>query len=201
MELNATDRRILTKLREGRASPGYLAAELAKQQPYISQRLSHLLETGCIVRVHRGLYGHIATEGESINANEAVGQFSDTELTEGPSQGTSQSTQGTENTHTQRSSSEGFEMESLIDQISLVQEDEKREVEQILQLLIERLRESEYETRASFERYLDQQNVDLPTRGFPQFWQFYLSSGELLTHIPGVTSQQDGNATRYVCTE
>jgi len=42
MELNATDRQILTKLREGRASPSYLAAELGKQQPYISQRLSRL---------------------------------------------------------------------------------------------------------------------------------------------------------------
>jgi len=50
MELNATDRQILTKLREGRASPSYLAAELGKQQPYISQRLSRLLESGCIVR-------------------------------------------------------------------------------------------------------------------------------------------------------
>jgi len=31
MELNATDRQILTKLRRGRASPSYLAAELGKQ--------------------------------------------------------------------------------------------------------------------------------------------------------------------------
>jgi len=42
------------------------------------------------------------------------------------------------------------EIESLVDQISLVQEDEKAEVTQILQSLTARLREPEYETRASF---------------------------------------------------
>ncbi|MGB9963033.1 winged helix-turn-helix domain-containing protein (plasmid) [Halobacterium sp. MBLA0001] len=201
MELNATDRQILTKLREGRVSPSYLAAELEKQQPYISQRLSHLLESGCIVRVHRGLYGHSTTEGESINVDTATEQFSDKELIEGPPQSAAGSTQGSEEVQTQPSPSDEFDIESLVDQISLVQEDETREVTQILQLLTERLRESEYETRASLERYLDRQDVDLPTRGFPQFWQFYLSGGELLTRIPRVTAKQDGSATRYVYTE
>jgi len=197
MELNATDRQILTKLREGRASPSYLAAELGKQQPYISQRLSRLLESGCIVRVHRGLYGHSATEGEAISVDSAVEQFSDRELIDGPPQSISGSTQDSEETQPQPSPTGESEIESLVDQISLVQEDEKAEVTQILQSLTARLRESEYETRASFERYLDQQDIDLPSRGFPQFWQFYLSNGELLTRIPEVTIQQDNSTTKY----
>ncbi|WP_199723128.1 winged helix-turn-helix domain-containing protein [Halobellus sp. Atlit-38R] len=201
MELNATDRQILTKLREGRVSPSYLAAELEKQQPYISQRLSHLLESGCIVRVHRGLYGHSATEGQSINTDTATEQFSDKELIEGPPQSAAGPTPGSEEAQTQPSPSDEFDIETIVDQITLVQEGEKRRVTHILQLLTDRIRESEYETRASLEGYLDQQGVDPPTRGFPQFWQFYLSGGELLTRIPGVTAKQDDNTTRYVYTE
>jgi len=102
----------------------------------------------------------------------AVEQFSDEELIDGPSQSVSGSTQDTEEAPTQPSPSNGFEIESLVEEISLVQADEKRAVTRILQQLTERLRESEYETRASLERHLDQQDVDLPTRGFPSFGNF-----------------------------
>jgi len=43
MELNATDRQIPTKLREGRITE-LPSRGAGKQQPYISQRLSRLLE-------------------------------------------------------------------------------------------------------------------------------------------------------------
>jgi len=182
MELNATDRQILTKLREGRASPSYDSCGARKQQPLHQSTVVAAFESGCIVRVHRGLYGHSATEGEDQCGFSGRAILFDRELIDGPPQSISGSTQDSEETQPQPSPTGESEIESLVDQISLVQEDEKAEVTQILQSLTARLRESEYETRASFERYLDQQDIDLPSRGFPQFWQFYLSNGELLTY-------------------
>jgi len=72
----------------------------------------------------------------------------------------------------------------------------KAEVTQILQSLTARLRESITKREASFERYLDQQDIDLPVARFPQFLAIYLSNGELLTRIPGVTIQQDNSTTK-----
>lgn len=55
-DLNETDRGIITLLGDGRCSPRYIASELDKQQPYISQRLKRLVEHGHVKRVDRGLY-------------------------------------------------------------------------------------------------------------------------------------------------
>jgi len=51
-----TDAGILELLADGRITPRYAAAELDRQQPYISQRLKRLLEHGHVRRVDRGLY-------------------------------------------------------------------------------------------------------------------------------------------------
>ena len=55
-DLNETDEGILRLLADGRCSPRYLAEELDRQQPYISQRLKRLVEHGHVRRVDRGLY-------------------------------------------------------------------------------------------------------------------------------------------------
>lgn len=68
MELNATDRQILAKLREGRGTPRYLADELSRNTSYISQRLKRLREEEYVVRVHRGLYKHAEIEGTTVSA-------------------------------------------------------------------------------------------------------------------------------------
>jgi DNA-binding Lrp family transcriptional regulator len=83
MELNTTDRLILAKLQEGRAKPSYLARELGKQQPYISNRLSHLVENGVVIRLYRGLYGLKELEGTRVDAEQLVEQATDEELVVG----------------------------------------------------------------------------------------------------------------------
>jgi len=55
-DLNETDEKILRLLSDGRCSPSFLAGELDRQQPYVSQRLKRLLEHGHVERVDRGLY-------------------------------------------------------------------------------------------------------------------------------------------------
>jgi|GEM_PF-2082017 len=55
-DLNETDEGVLRLLADGRCSPRYLAEELDRQQPYISQRLKRLVEHGHVRRVDRGLY-------------------------------------------------------------------------------------------------------------------------------------------------
>lgn len=83
MELNTTDRLILAKLQEGRAKPAYLASELGKQQPYISNRLSHLVENGVVIRLYRGLYGLKELEEARVDAEQIVKQATDDELLAG----------------------------------------------------------------------------------------------------------------------
>ncbi|MCW8173783.1 MarR family transcriptional regulator [Natrialba swarupiae] len=68
MELNATDRQVLAKLREGRCTPRYLADELSRDKSYISQRLKRLREEEYVVRIHRGLYKHARIEERTISA-------------------------------------------------------------------------------------------------------------------------------------
>jgi len=126
MELNATDRANTDQTQGGACITELPSRGLGKQQPYISQRLSRLLESGCIVRVHRGLYGHSATEGEAISVDSAVEQFSDRELIDGPPQSISGSTQDSEETQPQPSPTGESEIESLVDQISLVPKTRKR---------------------------------------------------------------------------
>lgn len=79
-DLNTTDRLILAKLREGRATPGYLADELGKQQSYISQRLAHLTDLGVVAKAARGLYGLDALEGETVDARAIAEDASAEEL-------------------------------------------------------------------------------------------------------------------------
>lgn len=79
-DLNTTDRLILAKLREGRATPGYLADELGKQQSYISQRLAHLTDLGVVAKAARGLYGLDALEGETVDARPIAEDASAEEL-------------------------------------------------------------------------------------------------------------------------
>lgn len=55
-DLSDTDEGVLRLLEDGRCSPGFLASELDRQQPYISQRLKRLVEHGHVRRVDRGLY-------------------------------------------------------------------------------------------------------------------------------------------------
>lgn len=83
MDLNHTDRLILAKLQEGRMTPGYLASELDKQQPYINQRLKPLVEAGVVVRLHRGLYGHAALESTPVDAEGHASAATDRMLLDG----------------------------------------------------------------------------------------------------------------------
>lgn len=48
--------RILHKLEEGRATPGYLAEELDLTPEYVRARLRELERLSIIHKVHRGLY-------------------------------------------------------------------------------------------------------------------------------------------------
>lgn len=48
--------RILHKLEEGRATPGYLAEELDLTPEYVRGRISDLTRLGLIEKVHHGLY-------------------------------------------------------------------------------------------------------------------------------------------------
>ena len=56
IKLIALDREILALLLEGRCTPGYLAEETGEQQPWVSQRLSRLVDAAIVEKVHRGLY-------------------------------------------------------------------------------------------------------------------------------------------------
>lgn len=56
IELISLDRQILGLLLEGRCTPGYLADQTGEQQPWVSQRLSHLVDEEIVTKVHRGLY-------------------------------------------------------------------------------------------------------------------------------------------------
>ena len=62
-EFSDTELAILDKLAEGRATPGYLAEELDKSQPYIRDRIRDLTRLGLVTRVHRGLYELAEEEG------------------------------------------------------------------------------------------------------------------------------------------
>lgn len=83
VDLNTTDRLIIAKLREGRATPGYLADELGKRQSYINQRLGPLVEAGLVKKVDRGLYGLAATEGSDVDAQELADRLDDEDLVGG----------------------------------------------------------------------------------------------------------------------
>ena len=83
VDLNTTDRLIIAKLREGRATPGYLAGELGKRQSYINQRLGPLVEADVVEKVDRGLYGLVTTEGSSVDAQVLVDRLDDEDLVGG----------------------------------------------------------------------------------------------------------------------
>ena len=83
VDLNTTDRLIIAKLREGRATPGYLADELGKRQSYINQRLGPLVEGDLVKKVDRGLYGLAATEGSGVDAQELADRLDDEDLVGG----------------------------------------------------------------------------------------------------------------------
>jgi predicted transcriptional regulator len=71
-DLNQTDKLILTKLTEGRCTPGYLAEELSKSQSYISQRLRRLRDGEYVVRVDRGLYEHVNYQNRYVRPKEKL---------------------------------------------------------------------------------------------------------------------------------
>jgi DNA-binding transcriptional ArsR family regulator len=54
--LNPTDRAVLTMLREGRCTAGYIAAETGYTRGNVRNRLVRLMEHGHVERVHEGLY-------------------------------------------------------------------------------------------------------------------------------------------------
>lgn len=56
-DLRPIDRQILGFLDwDGRATPRYLSSELGKQQSYVSQRLTYLVDHDLVEYVDRGLY-------------------------------------------------------------------------------------------------------------------------------------------------
>lgn len=69
-DLNETDKLILTKLTEGRCTPGYLAEELSKSQSYVSQRLRQLRDDEYVIRVNRGLYEHVNFQNVYVDPEE-----------------------------------------------------------------------------------------------------------------------------------
>lgn len=56
LELSDTDDAILDMLEEGRCTPRYIAKEIDKSRPHVTNRLKRLVEHGIVERVDRGLY-------------------------------------------------------------------------------------------------------------------------------------------------
>lgn len=56
IELSETDNAILDMLEEGRCTPRYIAGEIEKSRPHVTNRLKRLVEHGIVERVDRGLY-------------------------------------------------------------------------------------------------------------------------------------------------
>lgn len=56
IDLNPTDRAILEVLREGRATPHYLASRTDYTRGNVTSRLRRLVEHGYVEKVHKGLY-------------------------------------------------------------------------------------------------------------------------------------------------
>lgn len=54
--LRPIDHDILDELASGRCTPGYLAKQISKQQPYVSRRLRELVDAEIVTHVDRGLY-------------------------------------------------------------------------------------------------------------------------------------------------
>lgn len=55
-EFTDAELRIIDKLAEGRATPGYLAEELDLTPEYVRGRLKELTRLKLVQKVHRGLY-------------------------------------------------------------------------------------------------------------------------------------------------
>jgi len=70
-EFSPTELAILDKLKEGRATPAYLAAELDREQPYIRNLLADLVRLKLVEKVHRGLY-ELATDGGDDPRDERI---------------------------------------------------------------------------------------------------------------------------------
>jgi len=60
-----TELAILDKLEEGRGTPGYIAEQIGKSQPYVRDRLKDLTRLGLVDKVHRGLYELAEKESEN----------------------------------------------------------------------------------------------------------------------------------------
>lgn len=56
IELSTADTAILDMLEEGRCTPRYIAKEIGKSRPHVTNRLKRLVEHGIVTRVDRGLY-------------------------------------------------------------------------------------------------------------------------------------------------
>ncbi|KAB1192023.1 winged helix-turn-helix transcriptional regulator [Haloferax sp. MBLA0076] len=56
IDLNPTDRAILSMLREGRCSPAYIASEQNYSRQNVTNRLGRLVEHGYVRKLHAGLY-------------------------------------------------------------------------------------------------------------------------------------------------
>jgi DNA-binding IclR family transcriptional regulator len=56
IDLSPTDRAILEMLREGRATPAYIATETDYSRQHVRNRLQRLTEHGYVTRLHKGLY-------------------------------------------------------------------------------------------------------------------------------------------------
>lgn len=56
IEITDVDEQILKMLDEGRCTPRYIANEIDKSRPYVTNRLKRLVEHGLVTRVDRGLY-------------------------------------------------------------------------------------------------------------------------------------------------
>ncbi|WP_218055091.1 winged helix-turn-helix domain-containing protein [Haloparvum sedimenti] len=71
-QLNEADRKILDELREGRASPSYLAERTGVEQTYINQRLRRLDEHGHVENLARGLWELVDDPRDDVDRADAT---------------------------------------------------------------------------------------------------------------------------------
>jgi Mn-dependent DtxR family transcriptional regulator len=56
IELNPTDEAVIEVLKEGRATPSYLAERTEYSRQNVTNRLRRLAEHGYVEKIHKGLY-------------------------------------------------------------------------------------------------------------------------------------------------
>lgn len=64
---------IIEHLREGRATPGYLAEQTGESRQLVSKRLDDLVWADIVEKVHRGLYELVPEEVPEEDSDDADG--------------------------------------------------------------------------------------------------------------------------------